>query len=193
MQKNGRLSKNRKNRYQPQQTSLPGMGRPEPDIALDHRLGLVENPFVDRILALRRKKSFDQILGQIEKRYLDAETVLGIKTACGWCMRQGEVAATAPLNLLLSFFHELFKIEFKSDLHPLFPTVLEELGFSSDEARILAMWENFFHESCRSFFKQQPGLINLLARLLFPDSEANSDEEKLLKVLQNHLQAAREI
>ncbi len=169
------------------------MGAVEVETSLDHRLGLVENPFVDRILALRRRKTLEQLLGQIEKRYLEAETILDIKTACGWRMRRGETPAPVPLNLLLSFFHELFKIEYKSDLHPLFPTVLEDLGFSSDEARILTMWENFFHESCRTFLKQHPALINLLACLLFPDYEGNSNDEKLVEVLQNHLQAAREL
>ncbi len=176
----------------PEQVCLPGMndrGR----VVEDYLLPVVENPFVDRILALRRKKSADYLLNQICRRYLDAETVLGINTASGYRMRRLEMPDWKPVNLLLTFFCEWFKLEFKADLHPLFPSVLEDMGFASDDTRIITLWESFLHEKGRGFLKLHPGLLNLLANQIYSPSGQPSEDNNLAKVLQNHLLRVREI
>lgn len=179
-------------RLTPEQVCLPGMSDRSREVA-GRRLPVVDNPFVDRILALRRKKSADYLLSQICRRYLDAETVIGINTASGYRMRRLEMPDWNAVNLLLTFFCEWFKHEFKADLHPLFPSVLEDMGFASDDSRILTLWESFLHEKSRGFLKLHPELLNLLAHLVYPPSGQPGNDEKLVEVLQNHLVRVKEI
>lgn len=150
-----------------------------------------EDPFADSILASRRRKSSELLITLINRSYLHAESVLGIATANGYRIRCGEELEPEGIKLLLAFFCEWFKHEFKADLHPLFPSVLEDMGYASDEARILDLWDNFIHEKSRNFLKQHPTLINLLVRIFFSDSLHQLQE--LEKVLQSHLRQIKEL
>jgi hypothetical protein len=64
-----------------------------------------------------------------------------------------------------------FKCYHQNELHPLFPFVLEELGFKSDEERILLLWQQFYREKLQLLIKIHPDIILQTVKALFAENE----------------------
>gem|GEM_PF-5979836 len=103
--------------------------------------------------------------------YIEAETIIGLKTEIGCHIRKNDSPDLSGIELFAEALFNLFKTVHQNDLHPLFPTILEDLGFSSDEERVLALWNDFWPENVKKLFRRHSSLINLLAGRLFPDEE----------------------
>lgn len=177
LMKNNRLKKNSKNQKNrcPVQVALPGFPEidqetKEPKFSC-YPFPFSASPRVDLVINPLFRPTCKLMLEKIGKRYLEAEIILNIKTAHGVKIRESNPRDHLAIIEIFSFLRDWFKFEFKEDLHPLFPFVLEEMGYETDEERITDMWKDFFKEKLRFIFKQSPELIFLLTQESFPVDE----------------------
>ena len=145
-----------------------------------------QNTFVENILATRQGFYIEQLRALVFRIYLEAESVLGIHTVPGFKIARKMEFSVRPFLFLFWYFREWFKAGAKAELHPLFPAILEDQGFKTDEERILSLWHSFFKEKASHFFRNNPTLINLAVCSAFAEGE-NSPFEKLVEVLQSNL------
>ncbi|MEW6713022.1 MAG: hypothetical protein AB1403_24595 [Candidatus Riflebacteria bacterium] len=147
-------------------------------------ISIQENSLADPVFVAQRKKIVNHVLSMVLARFIEAETIVGIRTETGCRIRQNETPDLRGIETIAEVLFSLFKTVHQNDLHPLFPTILEDLGFASDEERVLALWNDFWPETLKKLFRQHPSLINLLAGRLFPDEEECMHQADLLMILQ---------
>ncbi|MFZ5950719.1 MAG: hypothetical protein ACOYXC_08435 [Candidatus Rifleibacteriota bacterium] len=178
-EKKHRRKRNERNLI-PVQTGLPGF---ENDKLAVTEVPVQENSLADSVFNAQRKKIVNHLLSMVLFRYVEAETIVGIKTETGFRIRQKETPDSGDMEIVAEALFRLFKTIHQNDLHPLFPTILEELGFASDEQRVLVLWNDFWPETLKKLFRKHPSLINLLAGRLFPNDEKSDKSVDLQKII----------
>lgn len=182
-------TKKNTNRHKKQksQAILPGFAMNENEICglIPSLLPETEDPVLDRYLARVGKKSEDLFLVAFHRKYLEAEAMVDIKTACGLQILRGEKPDREIVALVFSYFRDAFKLLHRTDLHPLFPAILEEMGFQSEEERIHALWFDFLPDFIKVFTKKRPDLVGMILKQCY-DCE-KKDSQKLREVLQSLL------
>ena len=121
------------------------------------------------------------IFSVLLEKYFAAEKIIGLETALGERLRNRENGLSLAF---LNNFHELisgwFRREHEADLHPLFPTIIEEMGFSSDEERIEQLWNSFLKLKLEEVITEFPQLIKILLELGLSQN-LNKDEKLYLE------------
>ncbi len=104
--------------------------------------------------------------------FLTAEKVIDIETALGERIRSGKQPALSPISPLYEIISAWFRLEKAEDLHPLFPMIVESMGFKDDDSRIRHLWQLFYHEKAKGIFENFPDLVkSLLKACYFPERE----------------------
>ncbi len=118
-----------------------------------------DNQRIDAMLAGSKNRMVQYFFELCSRKYLAAETIIGIDTALGYQIRNCRVQDFSRLSVIYTFMTGWFKSYHQNELHPLFPFVLEEMGFNSDEERILLLWQQFYREKLQMLIKTYPDII----------------------------------
>jgi hypothetical protein len=104
--------------------------------------------------------------------FITAEKIIDIETALGERIRNNKQVALSPLSPLYTIISAWFRLEKADDLHPLFPMIVESMGFKDDDSRIRHLWQVFYHEKAKSVFENFPILVKpLLKACYFPERD----------------------
>ncbi|MDN5278979.1 MAG: hypothetical protein PWR01_2944 [Clostridiales bacterium] len=148
-----------------------------------------ENSRVDEILEPLLPAFQKLLVETATRKYLEAETILGIQTAQGFKIKNFPIRQCSELFLVFTFLRDWFKFSYREDLHPLFPFVLEEMGYDTDENRIIDLWNSFYREKLKFVFKEHPEIVSELMKLAYPTEErTNNGLCRLRQILEGLLE-----